>query len=121
VTGNEVTRVKADAKEETHLDLGIDVGGIDETSRVDLNFLEVDSAGTDGESHLVSIALRVLAVGRREREELRAVLREETVGLEVGSVASTSERREIQEVSARKGGKEGSEGGTNPVERMTGP
>ena len=56
------------------LDLGSWLVGVYQTSRVYLDLLHVDSAGTDGDGDLVSVTGTVITVGGRELPELGAVL-----------------------------------------------
>ena len=61
------------------LRLGVGVVGIDETSRLDLNLLEVNTVRTNGQSEPLSVTGEVVAVGGLETPELRRVLLEEGV------------------------------------------
>ncbi len=47
----------------THLDLSVGLLGVNETGRVDLDFLHVDGVGAKGEGHLDTVTSRVVAVG----------------------------------------------------------
>ena len=73
------------------LDLRLGLVGVDEAGRVHLDLLEVDGARADGERHLLTITGTVLAIGGGEIPVLGAVLLEEGVRGEVGSVATGRE------------------------------
>lgn len=60
------------------LDLGLGILGVYETSRVHLDFLEINGLGTDSHSEFLSITGAVVAVGGRELPVLRAMLLEKT-------------------------------------------
>lgn len=70
------------------LDLGIRLVRVDETSRVDLDFVEIDTVRANLEGHLGTVTLTVLAVRRRQVEEIRAVLGEQAIFREIRSKAS---------------------------------
>ena len=60
--------------QELHLNIGIIE--VNETTRVNLNLLEVNTARTNRHSELLSVTSAVVAVGGRETHELRPVLLE---------------------------------------------
>ena len=61
------------------LHLGVGVVGVNETSWVNLDLLEVNTVRTNGHSELLSVSNAVVAVGGREAPELRPVLLEQKV------------------------------------------
>lgn len=61
------------------LDLGVRLVRVDETSRVNLDFVEVDTVRANLKGHLGTVTLAVLAVRGRQVEKLRAVLGEQSV------------------------------------------
>jgi len=73
------------------LDFGPWFVRVDQTGRMHLNLLHVDSAGTDGDSDLVSVAGTVITVGGGELPELWAVLLQQGVFGEVGSVTASGQ------------------------------
>ena len=70
------------------LDLGVRLVRVDETSRVNLDFVEVDAVGANLEGHLGTVTLAVLAVRRRQVEEFRAVLGEQSIAAEIRRISS---------------------------------
>lgn len=77
------------SSQELHLGLG--VLGVNQTSRVNLDLLEVDSAGANGKSELVAVTSAVVSVGGGQFVVLRTVLLEQGVAGEVGGVSTGSE------------------------------
>ena len=74
------------------LNLRVGLLGVDETGRVNLDLLKVDSRRADLNGHLVAVTSRVLAVGGGETVVLGTVLLEERSTLsEVGSVTAGGE------------------------------
>lgn len=73
------------------LDLGVGLLGVDETSRVHLDLLHVNGVGAKGEGHLDTVTSRVVTVGGGKVVDVRAVLLEERVRGEVGSVTASGE------------------------------
>jgi hypothetical protein len=72
-------------------DLCLRLSGVDETSGVDLDLFEVNSASTDSHGHLLAITSAVVAVGGRKVPVLGTVLLQEGVLCEVGSIATSGE------------------------------
>jgi hypothetical protein len=72
------------------LDLCVRLVRVNKAGRMYLDLFEIDSVGTDGEGHLVTVTSAVVAIGGRELVVLRAVLLEERVLGEVGSVSAGS-------------------------------
>lgn len=70
------------------LDLGVGLLGVHQPSGVDLDLLEVDGAGTNSHGEFLSIASAVITVGGGQLVVLRAMLLEERVGSEIGSIAT---------------------------------
>jgi len=73
------------------LDLGIRLIRVNETSGVDLDKVEVDSASADGEGHLDAVSGAVIAVGGGELKEIRTVLLEERVVGKVSAVTTSGD------------------------------
>ena len=73
------------------LDLCVGFVGINQTSRVNLDLLEINGAGANSHSHLLTITGTVVAVGGWEVVVLWPVLLQEGVLSEVGSVTTSSE------------------------------
>lgn len=73
------------------LDLGVGLLGVDESRRVHLNLLKVDSVSSNVDDHLLSISRAVVAVGGGEVNELGAVLLEKTLLVKIGGVSSSGE------------------------------
>lgn len=71
------------------LDLSLGLVGVDETSRVNLNLLEIDGASADSEGELLTIASTVVAVGGWEVIVFRAVLLQERILGEVRSITTS--------------------------------
>ena len=65
------------SSQELHLSIG--VIGVNETSRVHLNLLQINTVRINGHSKLLSVTSAVVAVGDWETPELRSVLLEEGV------------------------------------------
>jgi hypothetical protein len=70
------------------LDLCVRLVRVNKAGRVYLDFFEIDGVGTDGEGHLVTVTSAVVAIGGRKLVVFRAVLLEERVLGEVGSVSA---------------------------------
>lgn len=70
------------------LDLGVRLVRVDETGRVNLDFVEVDTVRADLEGHLGTVTLAVLSVRRRQVEEFRAVLGEQSIFRKVCGISS---------------------------------
>ena len=70
------------------LDLGSRLVGVDQTGRVHLDLLHVDGASTDGDSNLVSITGTVIAICGGKLPVLGAVLLQQGVFSEVGSITA---------------------------------
>jgi hypothetical protein len=73
------------------LDLGPWLVGVNQTCRMYLDLLHVDSAGTDGDGDLVSVAGTVITVGGGEFPILWAVLLQQGVFGEVGGVTTSGQ------------------------------
>lgn len=71
------------------LDFGIWVLGVDETSRVNLDLLEIDGAGSDRHGEFLAVTSAVVTVCGGEVVVFGTVLLEERVGGEVGSVPTS--------------------------------
>lgn len=61
------------------LDFGIRLVRIDQTGGMDLDLLQVDGAGANGNGHLLPITSRVIAIGGREFVVFRTVLLEKRI------------------------------------------
>jgi len=72
------------------LDFGVRLVGVDETSRVYLDLLEIDGAGTNAHGKLLSVAGTMFTVRGRKVPELGAVSLEERVLCEIGSITTSS-------------------------------
>ena len=68
------------------LDLGVRLVRVDETSRVHLNLLEINSRSTSGHSKLLPITSAMLAIRSRQIPQLRTMLLKQRVLREISSI-----------------------------------
>lgn len=73
------------------LELGSRVLGVDEASRVNLDFLHIDAVGTNLHQHLLPVTSGVGTVSAGQAESLGAVLLQKRGVAEVGSIATSSQ------------------------------
>ena len=67
------------------LDLGVRLVEFDETGRMDLDPLEVESVTTGSDAHLKTITGAMLTVGSGKMHKIGAMLGQQGVGIEIGS------------------------------------
>lgn len=71
------------------LELGLRVLGVDETGRVDLDLVHINAVGTHLHQHLLTITSGVGTVSTRQVEGIWAVLLQEGLVAEVGSITTS--------------------------------
>lgn len=91
VTVEEETTLTTEGLSSQELGLGVGVLGVNETSRVDLDLVQVDAVTADGHNHLLAVTGGMGAVGGGEAEGVGAVLLEETILGEVGGITTGGE------------------------------
>jgi hypothetical protein len=91
VSVEEKTTLTTESLSSQELPLGAGVLGVDETCRVDLNLVHIDTVTTDGHDHLLTVTSGVCAVCGGEAVGIWAVLLEQRRVGEISSVATSSE------------------------------